>query len=150
MTPTPRASSVSLSGRCDVGAARQTRPPRRCVRGEDRHEANEKLAGNYGGGYNPSALNGVQENVGTILVNHAGSSFSATFSGTPTCNFGGVYSQTGKLGEVVGSYNCGDGAAGTFDLFEVSMSTSRFSGRMSGRNQFCDWSGTFGGIRRSP
>ncbi len=125
--------------------------------GRDRHEANENRAGNYGGGYslratncNPSALNGVQENVGTILVNHAGSSFSATFSGTPTCNFGGVYSQTGKLGEVVGSYNCSDGAAGTFDLFEISMSTSGFSGKMSGRNQFCDWSGSFGGIRRSP
>ena len=118
---------------------------------------NENLSGNYNGGYSflntgctPMALNGVQEDVGTIVVNHTGTSFSAAFDGAnSSCTFGGSYNEMGKLGNVTGNYNCTDGTAGTFDLVEASGTISGFSGRMSGRSQFCQWTGTFGGVVRS-
>jgi hypothetical protein len=113
--------------------------------------------GSYSGGYSfrntgctPTSLNGIQEDIGTIDVSHIGSSWSAAFNGTlSSCTFGGTYSQAGKLGEVSGNYNCADGTAGTFDLVEITGTISGFSGRMSGHNQFCQWTGTFGGVVRS-
>jgi len=118
---------------------------------------NENYSGSYSGGYSflntsctPSALNGVQEDVGAINVNHDGITFNAAFDGTSSsCTFTGSYSQTGKLGEATGTYNCADGTAGTFDYVEMNGTISGFSGRMSGRSQFCQWTGTFGGVVRS-
>jgi hypothetical protein len=118
---------------------------------------NENYSGSYSGGYSflntgctPAALNGVQEDVGVIDVNHTGATLNAAFVGTSSsCTFTGNYNQTGKLGEVTGTYNCADGTAGTFDYVEMNGTISGFSGRMSGRSQFCQWTGTFGGVVRS-
>ena len=119
---------------------------------------NEDYSGNYGGGYSlratgcvPSSLDGVNENVGTIIVSQSGTSFTASITGNPSCSFVGIYGQTGKLGEVVGTYTCNSGEFGTFDLFEVTPTISGFNGRMQGRNNFgCQWAGFFGGITRVP
>jgi len=117
----------------------------------------ENYTGSYGGGYSfrntgcmPTSLNGLQEDVGNLDITHMGSSWSAAFDGRlSSCTFSGTYTQTGKLGEVNGNYNCSDGTAGTFDLVEINGTISGFSSRMSGHSQFCQWTGTFGGVVRS-
>lgn len=111
----------------------------------------------YGGGYSvrasacmPASMNGVQELFGLISITQAGSSFSATVSGPPTCTFTGIYSQMGKLGAVAGSYNCSDGILGTFNLLELTPTIRGFNGHLTATNQFCQWTGNFGGVTRTP
>jgi hypothetical protein len=118
----------------------------------------ENYSGNYAGGYSiratgcvPTHLNGIEEKVGFISVTHNGSTFAASLSGTnPACTFTGTYTQAGNLGNVAGNYSCTNGTQGTFNLFEITPTISGFNGRMDGRNQYCAWSGYFGGILRSP
>lgn len=117
---------------------------------------NENYAGNYAGGFsiratacNPSYLNGLQEQVGLISISQNGANFTATLTATSACSFAGSYSQAGKLGEVVGNYSCNDGTQGSFDLFELTPTISGFTGRVVGRNQYCQWSGYLGGIVRA-
>jgi hypothetical protein len=66
-----------------------------------------------------------------------------------SCTFTGTYSQTGKLGEVQGTYSCTDTSHGTFDAIEMTPTVNGFTARISGQNQFCNWSGYFGGIARA-
>lgn len=117
----------------------------------------ENYTGNYIGGYsvtlskcNPSSLNGVQEVGGVLSVNQAGDAVSMSAVSTlSTCTFNGAYSQTGKLGQVGGSYSCTDGTAGTFTMYEMTPTLDGFTAFASGQNQFCQWSGSFGGITRA-
>ncbi|HET9830929.1 MAG TPA: hypothetical protein VFP91_04450 [Vicinamibacterales bacterium] len=48
-----------------------------------------------------------------------------------TCNFPGVYSQSGHFGRVVGTYVCASGATGTFSFFEMVRNYSDFRARTS-------------------
>jgi hypothetical protein len=116
----------------------------------------ENLSGSYFGGYsvqatncNPSALNGLQENFGTLTVAQSGSSFSATMTAHPSCSFVGTYLQTGKLGRVTGTYSCADGTQGTFGIGGLTPTIEGFVARVAGVNQNCQWTGNFGGIARS-
>jgi hypothetical protein len=118
---------------------------------------NENLTGSYAGGYSirstscaPSSLNGLQEVSGYLSVLHTGSTFSisATTSGF-NCSFNGQYSQTGKLGRVQGTYSCTDSSYGSFLLFEMTPTISGFNARVQGSNQYCQWSGYMGGIKRA-
>jgi len=120
--------------------------------------ANENYSGTYAGGYSirltgcaPSSLNGIQELAGLIVVNQVGTTASIAVS-VPgsSCGFNGTYTQTGKLGEVQGSYSCTDGTHGTFDAGEMTPTISGFTARVAGQNQFCNWSGFLGGIKRAP
>lgn len=116
----------------------------------------ENYTGNYLGGSsitafdcNPSYLNGIHEAGGTITVAQNGLAVSiATADGNGTCSYSGTYSQTGKLGEVDGNYGCSDGTAGSFSAYEMTPTISGFTARVSGANQYCRWSGTFGGVVR--
>ncbi len=117
----------------------------------------EDYTGTYVGGFsiqlsscNPASLNGLEEDAGTMSVSHNGSSISFVLTGTTdTCSFTGTYAQTGKLGQTQGSYSCASGISGTFSAAEMNPTISGFTARVNGQNQFCDWSGTFGGIRRA-
>ena len=118
--------------------------------------SNEDYTGTYAGGLSlstsscsPSSLNGLREQTGMISVDHAGAYFSATMIGSPSCSYSGIYNQTGKLGEVIGNYSCNDGTEGTFDFFEITPTISGFNGRMTENDQYCQWSGYFGGISRA-
>jgi hypothetical protein len=119
--------------------------------------ANENYSGTYAGGYSirltgcaPSSLNGIQEVAGLLSVNQVGVSVSIALSATgANCSFSGTYTQTGKLGEVQGNYSCTDGSQGTFDAFEMTPTISGFTTRVTGHNQYCNWSGYFGGIARA-
>jgi hypothetical protein len=119
--------------------------------------ANENYSGTYAGGYsvrmtgcNPTSLNGIQEIVGLIGVSQSGSNVSMSISATAaTCSFSGAYTQTGKLGAVQGTYSCTDTSHGTFSAIEMTPTISGFTARVSGQNQFCQWSGYLGGIARA-
>ena len=118
---------------------------------------NENYSGTYAGGYSirlsscvPSSLNGIQDVAGLLTVSQTGASVSmaATTTGA-SCNFSGTYTQTGKLGDVSGTYSCTDGTHGAFEAFEMTPTVSGFTSRIVGQNQFCNWSGYFGGIARA-
>jgi hypothetical protein len=120
--------------------------------------ANENYSGTYAGGYsirmsacNPVSFNGIQEVVGVISIAQNGTSvaFSAPAANGGNCSFNGTYSQTGKLGSVQGTYSCTDTSHGAFSAIEMTPTISGFTGRISGQNQFCQWSGYFGGIARA-
>lgn len=117
----------------------------------------EDYTGEYLGGYSltnanctQAGLNGLEEAGGSLSVAQNGSAVSvtATTSGG-TCTFSGTYSQTGKLGQVTGNYACTSGVQGAFALIEMTPTISGFTGRLVGQNQFCQFAGTLGGIRRA-
>jgi hypothetical protein len=120
--------------------------------------ANENLTGSYLGGYsfrdancNPASLNGVEEAGGILNVTQSGTSIALVLAtGTATCSFSGAYSQTGKLGEVDGNFNCSTGAQGVFKLYDLTATISGFTGRVAGSSQFCQFAGYIGGVTRSP
>lgn len=121
--------------------------------------APENYTGSYLGGYsirlgncNPSSLNGVVDFGGAMSVTQNGSAVSmsvATDTGD-ACSFNGTYSQAGKYGQVDGTYACGDGTSGTFSAYEMTPTINGFMASVSGRNQFCQWSGSLGGITLAP
>lgn len=118
---------------------------------------NEDYTGDYLGGYSVTnanctnaGLNGIEEAGGVLSVVQNGAAISVS-SVTPvaSCTYGGTYTQTGKLGQVDGSFNCSNGIQGSFVLVEMTPTISGFTGRISGQNQFCRFSGYLGGVRRS-
>ena len=118
----------------------------------------ENYTGSYLGGYsvtysncNPSSMNGAVDFGGALSVTQSGSSvtmFVATDTGG-ACSFNGSYTQAGKYGQVEGTYTCGDGTSGTFVASEMTPTINGFTSYVSGQNQYCQWSGTFGGITRA-
>ena len=117
----------------------------------------ENYSGTYAGGYSvrlsgctPSSANGIEEIAGYLAVTQTGTAFniSATATGL-TCTFNGTYLQYGKLGQVDGTYSCSNGTSGPFQLVEMTPTISGFTARVSGHNQFCQWSGYMGGIGRA-
>jgi hypothetical protein len=119
--------------------------------------ANEDYTGSYLGGYsvtNTSCtqqnLLGVEEAGGVMSIQQNGNAISlVTTTNLGTCTYTGTYSQTGKLGQVVGNYTCANGVQGQFALIEMNAAVSGFSGRIQGVSQFCQYAGTFGGVRRA-
>jgi hypothetical protein len=118
----------------------------------------EDYTGNYLGGYSvvdqncaQAFQNGVEEAGGVMSVSQNGSAFAVTSTTSrATCSYGGTYTQTGKLGQVVGNYSCTDGVQGSFAFLEMTPTVSGFTARIQGQNQFCDFAGTFGGVLRAP
>lgn len=119
--------------------------------------ANEDYTGEYLGGYsvndtncNPASANGIEEAGGVLSVVQSGTAISVTAATSlATCTYTGTYGQTGKLGQVSGNYSCTNGVQGAFALAEMTPTISGFTGRIVGQNQFCQFSGYLGGIRRS-
>ena len=125
------------------------------------------LTGNYIGGLTAQGTNcrnGV--NNGPILIfneltiNH--SNFFAptlrvdftTGNGTAgICTFTGPYSQSGRLGSIVnGTWSCqipnvANPPAGTFSLTQIEANMNGMSGRFTGQDQNCNYTGFFGGIK---
>lgn len=70
-------------------------------------------------------------------------------NGSASCTFSGTYGQTGKLGQVEGNYSCSDSTAGSFLAYEMTPTIDGFTAAITGQNQYCQWSGTLGGIVRA-
>ena len=119
--------------------------------------ANEDYSGNYLGGYSisdanctSSNLNGLEEAGGFMTVTQNGSAFSMTSTTSGgTCTYSGSYGQSGKLGQVLGNFACTNGVQGQFALQEMNPTISGFTARFIGQNQFCQFNGYIGGVRRS-
>jgi hypothetical protein len=97
------------------------------------------------------AQNGTVITPATLIVSHSGGSqftMVATASGS-TCTYSGTYAQSGRFGEVNnGTYTCTDGAAGTFNSFEMYVNISGFTARANINNAACTATSHFGGMRQ--
>jgi len=67
-----------------------------------------------------------------------------------TCTYAGDYSQTGKLGQVAGTYGCAGQRAGYLRRLWMTPTISGFTARVRGQNQYCQWQCYLGGTQRSP
>jgi hypothetical protein len=125
------------------------------------------LAGNYLGGLTAQGTNcggGVSNGpiliFDTMTVAHNTSNqlmsiqvrfFTGAAGTSSQCTFGGTYSQAGKMGSLSGNWNCTFGTqpgnAGTFTISEIDMTPRGFNGRFTGSDQYCQYSGNFGGVR---
>jgi hypothetical protein len=115
------------------------------------------LGGNYVGGVTGSAsgctLTGIFAYY-LLTVTHAASNaislrvdFFAGNGAPANCTFNGTYSQNGKLGNVAGNWSCSTTNAGAFTISEITSSITGWSGRFSGNDQSCRYTGYFGGTR---
>lgn len=124
----------------------------------------ENLSGTYLGGLTASgsacrngATNGAVLIFDVLTVTHSGGNVSARVDffnaqGTASqCTFSGPYGQNGKLGNVSGNFSCTFGSTpgnqGTFTISQISPSINGFTGAFSGSDQFCNYTGFFGGVR---
>lgn len=119
------------------------------------------IAGNYIGGMTATASscgnpadNGFALITGLLTVQHGGGGsasmrvdFRNAAGTSATCTFSGGYTPQGRLGTVSGSYSCTLGSNGTFTMTEVDVSRNGFNATFSGRDQFCTYTGYFGGVR---
>jgi hypothetical protein len=127
--------------------------------------AANNLAGHYLGGLTASANNCQGVPNGAILafdqlqVSQSGATLSmvVTFpqpgtGASSTCTFNGTLTQQGVMGQITnGTFNCtisGSAAnAGSYTLDTMSMTQTGFSGLFNGHDQFCSYSGFFGGVK---
>ena len=122
---------------------------------------NDNLSGNFIGGTTargPACPNGILIS-GELTVNHSNPpiSMSVQFVNSNQqvgqCNYTGNYSQVGSLGAINnGQYTCNIGGTpnalvGTFSIAEITNSRNGFNGRITGQDQFCSYTGFFGGIK---
>jgi hypothetical protein len=125
----------------------------------------ENLSGNYLGGLTAQgtnchngATNGAILIFDLLTVTQSGNSLSMKVnfnnaSGTASqCTFTGTYAQNGRLGSVSGgNFNCtfgsSNGNVGTFTISQIDPTKNGFSGVFQGSDQFCSYTGFFGGVR---
>ena len=123
---------------------------------------NDVLTGNYIGGTTARGPSSCGDDIlisGELRVTHSSPSISmiVTFvSGAGqlgTCTYSGTYSQVGSIGAITGgSFNCTIGGVsnalfGTYSIAEITNSRNGFNGRLTHQDQFCTYTGFFGGIK---
>jgi hypothetical protein len=123
------------------------------------------LTGNYIGGLTAqgsNCRNGVNNGPilinGEVTINHA-NFFLPTITvvfpigGSGVCTFTGPYSQEGRLGAITnGTWSCQipnvtNPPTGVFTLTQVEATQNGVSGKFTGQDQNCDYSGFLGGIK---
>jgi hypothetical protein len=122
------------------------------------------LSGSYIGSFlsvqhscaNP-ASNGLFNGSGPFTIVHNLSNNQVTITATLsdnlinfTCTYQGTYSQLGRIGSIVGTYQCSTGQAGTWNAGEIELSTlGGILGRYSATNVApgCQITGGFGGLK---
>jgi hypothetical protein len=120
--------------------------------------AMDNFSGHYGGGvhqtttgcFNPG-FDGTRESIGILNITQNGAAI--TLQSFPTtggsCSYPGTLTQAGQMGDVTGSFQCSDGSAGTFHLFEMQVNISGLTGRFTASNSNppgCQDAGWFGGL----
>jgi len=82
----------------------------------------------------------------SMVVNFNNSAGTAS-----TCTFSGTYANQGRLGSVSGNFSCtfgtSPGNSGTYTLSAVDAGVYGFSSSFSGHDQYCSYSGQFGGVK---
>jgi hypothetical protein len=98
-------------------------------------------------------INGTYSTPIGIVITHNGSSFGMTTvapSGN-TCSYSGNYTQSGHMGNVLGSFSCTDGTAGSFHEFEMEVSEGGFTSRFAAASNLCAaTTGRIGGVVQHP
>ncbi|HUL97144.1 MAG TPA: hypothetical protein VLT89_14100 [Usitatibacter sp.] len=117
------------------------------------------LSGHYVGGLTANGTNchGVTNGpifiFDSLTVAQSGASLSMTVdfttgSGSQRCTFTGALAGQGVLGQVSGgNWSCTTSNAGSYSIDAIHITQSGFSGTFSGADQFCSYSGFFGGVR---
>ena len=95
-------------------------------------------------------IGGHREELGPITITQgADGKFALVLDASARrCTYAGTYSQSGHIGTVTGNFNCSDGAAGTFELYEMQRSGAGITGRLHGTDVLCEYIGQFGGATR--
>jgi hypothetical protein len=91
------------------------------------------------------------ENAASMSVTHAGNAISivSDLSSTLSCTYAGTYSQAGRMGQILGTMACTNGASGSFTAVEVEASYLAFYARyFVDYGAGCTESGRMGGIKR--
>jgi hypothetical protein len=126
--------------------------------------AEQNIAGNYLGGLTAQGTNCRNTTNGpilifdTLVVSQTGRNLSMLVKFTSTtgqasqCTFGGTLSAQGRVGQVAnGTWNCtfggSPGNVGNFTLDMLDASQQGFTSRFNGTDQFCSYSGFFGGVK---
>lgn len=117
------------------------------------------IGGNYIGGMtaraencsNPSD-NGFALITGLLTVSHGGTvtmrvDFRNAAGTAASATFSGGFNASGRLGSISGNFTSTLGSNGTFTMTEVDVSRNGFSATFSGQDQFCRYTGFFGGVR---
>ena len=116
------------------------------------------ISGHYIGGLTANGSNCHGVSNGPILifesltVGQSGTAVSmqvdfTTSSGTARCTFNGTLQGQGVLGQINGNWSCSTTNAGSFGIDAIHITQSGFSGTFNGSDQFCSYSGYFGGVR---
>ena len=120
---------------------------------------NNNLSGKYIGGLTAigsgcrTVANGPILAFDNLSVSQNGTSMTMTVTyftsatAQATCTFTGNYGQAGRLATFSGNWNCTTGNTGTFTMSELEASRNGFSGNFTGVDQFCNYSGYFGGVK---
>ena len=124
---------------------------------------NDSLTGNYIGGTTARGAScGGSGGIlisGELTVTHSSPSISMivdfvnSVGASGLCTYAGTYAQVGSIGAINGgSFNCTIGGVsnalvGTFSIAEITNSRNGFNGRLTGQDQFCAYTGFFGGIK---
>jgi hypothetical protein len=112
----------------------------------------ENLSGSYIGAlvgtYSNCSRDGTAEEGVDLNVQHTSTGISIEILfGLETCTYSGTYSQTGRMGIVAGTVDCGNGEIGPFTLSEVVASRIGIGGVGTMQYRECRWTGRFGGVR---
>ena len=93
---------------------------------------------------------GYQESVSTFVVSQDGATIQIREdSAGVTCNYNGVYSQSGRLGAIQGGGLCGDGVNQTFAASEVQMTPVSLAMRLNvSQANGCRFTGRLAAVRR--
>ena len=94
------------------------------------------LSGSYEGFITQasSAPTGAVSDEVHIAINHTATSFSMSTQGSlsGTCSYSGTPSQRGSLTYVTGTFSCGDGRSGSFNMSRADLTTDGFTARIIG------------------
>jgi hypothetical protein len=119
---------------------------------------NEDYRGHFGGaiheftsGCANAANNGTTEPVGTLDIQQQGTVITLDNKAVTgeACTYTGILQQFGRMGDVVGNYDCKNGNTGTFHIFEFQVNEFSVTGQFTkaATTPFgCRSSGWFGGV----
>jgi len=115
---------------------------------------NNNASGVYIGGLKATATgcsnSGTVGGPATLTISQTGSTATVLLSNGNggACTISGTYSQLGRMGQLDGTINCTNGAAGSIQAFEIESGWFAFSARYNANYGLgCTETGHFGGVK---
>jgi hypothetical protein len=112
------------------------------------------LAGSYVGTmvgtYSGCGVDGYAEDPVLMQIDHVDPSISIQTSfNDETCTYRGSYAQSGRMGRIEATIDCGNGDIGPFVATEIEATTTLVGGKATAHYGSCRWEGRFGVVRRA-